>query len=427
MVGLAPLQRELQRDGMKRRAAHVHHFLPGGEEGAVVEHLQRVAELCAHRHAAPARQRAQPVRHREGVLELEAARQRGRVHADVVVTECAVQQLPEAVAAQHRRVHLDDGVKAVVAHEVRHDLLDLVGGAPVEGAQRGGRNDARFVVEAAEPGEIIGYLRPQLLDHAGRILQPAYELLHLWALDSGEVVADREVENHIMEVRGCAGLSVAWAARHAEDARLLEHPDQHPRLHILLEALPNAQLLRELDVVADIRHVDAGAANRQAVVHLHGLQLHDAGAAEPAQHDVLRELGVGSGRGAERGSGRLAARDDAHGHRGVGGPAPELCGGQVKDARVAPVFTEHPAHERGKGQWIQFGHDQREFLSPSACVLSTAGKPTAMHLAKRDWEWQSADWITETRRPSPRSGSHSCRRLTVLVAPSVCLERAASS
>ena len=82
------------------------------------------------------------------------------------------------------------------------------------------------------------------------------------------------------------------------------------RLHVLLERLLERQLLRPLDVVADRLHVDARPRDRQPVVDLHRLQLDDAAAGEPRQHDVLRELRVRPGGGAERRRGRAAV--DAH-------------------------------------------------------------------------------------------------------------------
>ena len=64
--------------------------------------------------------------------------------------------------------------------------------------------------------------------------------------------------------------------------------------------LVDAQLLAPLDVVADRLHVDARARDVELVEHLDGLELDDPAAAEPAEDDVLGELGVRPGRRAER-------------------------------------------------------------------------------------------------------------------------------
>ena len=76
-----------------------------------------------------------------------------------------------------------------------------------------------------------------------------------------------------------------------------------PGLHILLKGLLDIQLGGPLAVVALILRQDAGTVDagcQVGTVHLlDGLQLEETGTAEVAGDDVLSQLGVGTGGGAE--------------------------------------------------------------------------------------------------------------------------------
>ncbi len=84
--------------------------------------------------------------------------------------------------------------------------------------------------------------------------------------------------------------------------RVPQHVDQHRALHVLIERLGDAQLLRPLDVVADVGRVDARPRDLQLVVDLDRLELHDPPAGEPGEHEVLSHLRLRPGRRARRDS-----------------------------------------------------------------------------------------------------------------------------
>ena len=69
------------------------------------------------------------------------------------------------------------------------------------------------------------------------------------------------------------------AVRKAVNPAAAEDLDRQPRLDVLLERLPEAQLLAPLDVVADGLHVDARPRDHQLVHDLDGLQLDEPAAA----------------------------------------------------------------------------------------------------------------------------------------------------
>ena len=127
--------------------------------------------------------------------------------------------------------------------------------------------------------------RPRV-DHA------AQKRHHPLAPNARQVVADAHVEER--------------AAVDAEEVR--QEIDQHRRLDVLLQRLIDGQLLRPLHVVAYRARVDAGSGDDDRIENLHGLQLHHPRAGQPRQDDVLRQLGVRAGRGAER-RGSAAAVD----------------------------------------------------------------------------------------------------------------------
>jgi len=74
-----------------------------------------------------------------------------------------------------------------------------------------------------------------------------------------------------------------------------------PGLDVLVEGLLDAQLGGPLDVVALVFGQDAGLGDGQvlSVQGLHGLELEEARSGVVGRQDVLGQLGVGAGRGAE--------------------------------------------------------------------------------------------------------------------------------
>ncbi len=150
-----------------------------------------------------------------------------------------------------------------------------------------------------------------------------------------------------------AGQRVAPRRRRAVRA-LREHGDQHRPLHVLVQRLREPQLLRPLGVEPDRLHVDAGARDLEFVQSLHGLQLEDARAAEPGEHQVLRHLRVRAGGGAERAGGRVSV--EIHGEIEAAGAGGEPGCWKVEDRLVAPEFAEHATDERGKRVRYEFSH-----------------------------------------------------------------------
>ena len=145
--------------------------------------------------------------------------------------------------------------------------------------------------------------------------------------DAVERVADRHVEQRLPGV-----------LLHAQQiGRSVDHV---PAVHVLVERLLEEQLLRPLDVEAHVLHVDAGARDLELIEDLHRLELDDAGSPEPGEQDVLRELGVGAGRGADAGGGSRAVVDDGEIHpraRAV----PHLARLEVIDGAAGRVLGVH--------------------------------------------------------------------------------------
>ncbi len=225
-------------------------------------------------------------------------------------------------------------MRVVLRQEMERDLLDLPGGAAVEGRE----GDAvvglvRHLDEVRDPGAQIGReRRARGLDderaRAAEAVQPGADSV---ALDAFERVPDRDLE-----------LRRARGGREREEIR--RDVDERPPGGVLDERLFERELLRPLDVEADVLRVDARARDLEPVQDLDRLQLQDPCAAEPGEDDVLRELRVGAGRGAEAGRGEGAVVRDGEIEAGRGA-APDLARLEVVDRAGARVLGEHAAEE----------------------------------------------------------------------------------
>ena len=89
---------------------------------------------------------------------------------------------------------------------------------------------------------------------------------------------------------------------------------EEPGLYVLLKGLLHGELGAPLAVVALVLREDAGLGDVQvlAVYYLDGLELEHPAAADVGRHDVLGQLGVRSGRRADRG-----LQETAHERRGT--------------------------------------------------------------------------------------------------------------
>ena len=152
--------------------------------------------------------------------------------------------------------------------------------------------------------------------------------------DTGEVVSDRHVEHMWPRV-----LAHVLAKR----LPLAKNVEEHRRLDVLGEALRDPQLLAPLDVVPDRLHVDARAFDLEVVEDLHRLQLEQAGSAEPCEDDVLGELTVRSGSGADRG--RTPAAEEVEAEIDVGVGFPVAGGRQVEDPVSRLPLVGDPGQE----------------------------------------------------------------------------------
>ena len=108
-----------------------------------------------------------------------------------------------------------------------------------------------------------------------------------------------------------------------------ENFEEHGGFDVLAGRLLQLEFLGPLDVVAHVGYVDARAGDLQLVENLHRLELDDARAAQPGKRDILRQLSVRSGGGAERRRGAMAVKL----HRQVqpGDAAEEFVLRQVED------------------------------------------------------------------------------------------------
>ena len=77
---------------------------------------------------------------------------------------------------------------------------------------------------------------------------------------------------------------------------ILENMQHDPGVEIFVKRLIQLQLLGPFAVVPLVGHVDARFGHLQLIQHLDRFQLHIAGPGQPGGDDVLRKLGMRSGR-----------------------------------------------------------------------------------------------------------------------------------
>ena len=187
-------------------------------------------------------------------------------------------------------------------------------------------------LDVGEPREVAAERRADRGERLGRVGHDVHEARHARVADAGEVVADAHVEDR--------------ARGRPHPSRPRQDVHERPRDDVLVRRLVERQLLRPLDVVALVGHVDARPRDLQLVVHLDRLQLDEPAAAEPRRDDVLTELGVRAGRWADGRGERLAEEAAARRTAAVG--RVEERGRDVEDRPLALVLHEDAAELGGE-------------------------------------------------------------------------------
>jgi hypothetical protein len=147
------------------------------------------------------------------------------------------------------------------------------------------------------------------------VLHPLEVGVDLGALDALQVVADADVVGDVLDA--------------TKSQLLAEHRDGEVGLDVFVEGLRHRQLGGPLAVVALVGRLDAGlghgVADLLAVHLLNGLELHEPGAGEVGDEDVVGELGLGT-----------SGRPEREGH-----PIPEGVGDDRRLLRTPEVIPAH--------------------------------------------------------------------------------------
>ncbi len=276
--------------GEQALARHIH-FLAGQLSGLYV-HGEGVAQLETKFQTPVRGPFFQTVEHGDGVLVLQVLIEVVVIEGDVVIAHL-VQNGAGGLVAQQSGVALDEGMEILFRDEIGGDALDLLRRAAVEGREGDG---------AGDPGGdgVDGVLlrREQLMENGDALLEDrrfggvhhaVQEGVHLLALDALQIVAYGHIEHKAVGI--------------AQTVQLGHDLAGAPGLHVFLKGLRDGQLRGPLAVVALILCQNTGAVDtggQLRTVHLlNGFQLKEPGTAEVARHDVLGQLGVGAGSGAE--------------------------------------------------------------------------------------------------------------------------------
>jgi len=267
------------------------------------------------------------------------------VEGEVVIAE-SVEGVAGELVAEHGRVALHEGLEVLLREQMHSDPLDLVGRTAVHGRQghrlAHGRTQ-RVEVLAGEVGELVEVLldpvaaltedrRARGVDHG------VDEGVDLVVLDPLEVIADADVEPHLVD--------------RAESELLAQHGDREVRLDVLVVRLGDGELGGPLAVVALVLGLDARLghcfAQLFAVDLLDGLQLHEPGARQVGDEDVVGQLGL---RPRGRAHGRCQSVAEGVRDEATGLGAPELALLHPEDRTAAAKLLARPEHQMAKGQW----------------------------------------------------------------------------
>ena len=319
--------------GEEGLARHVH--LLAGQFPGLHVHREGVGELQAKFQTLPVRQGLEAVEHGHRVGILQVLLEVVIVEGDIVIAH-GVQNGPGGLVPQDGGIALDEGVQVLLLQQVAGDPLDLVRRAAVEGGHRHGSGHM-----GSDRVDIIAFSREELLQNSDALLEDGrlggvhhavQEGVDLLTLDACQVIAHGHVEHESVGI--------------AQTIDLCHDLQGAPGFHILLESLLDIQLRGPLAVVALILRQDAGAVDaggQICAVHLlDGLQLEEPGAGEIAGNDVLGQLGVGAGGGAERSLDGLP-EDGELLHAGLVGLV------DAEHGAVPAVFGGDPGHQFPKG------------------------------------------------------------------------------
>ena len=303
--------------------------------------LEGVAQLDPERTNLVAAELKQPREHRDRVVVDQVVAERLVRHLDVGVAQPG-EDAAYVRWAEQGGVELHARVKVPVLDQVPRDRLDLVWRAAVHRRQRDVVGEHLRDLDVVHLGEAAGDDVDAGVALLGAVEQLAQEPAHVRLLDAGEVVADARVEDHARAV-----------ALEAEAP--VQRMDEHPGADVLVVGLLHPQLLRPLDVVALVLHVDAGLGDLQLVQRLHGLQLDEARTTEPGDDDVLGHLRVGAGGDAEGVVQQLAV---LAGLQAAVRRRREERGPWDSEDRAAVVeLVEDPGGQVLEGQWVEsVGH-----------------------------------------------------------------------
>ena len=319
-------------------AGHVHF----GSGQLVSRRVNRegVGELETELQTLGVGEGLQTLEHRDCVDPLEVLVEVMLVEDDVVIAH-GVENRARGLVAEDGGVALDKRMQVLLGQKVRRDTLDFLRRTSVKGRDRDAAGDS-----GGDGSDIVLLRREELSED----LKALFELLRLgsvhhiinvgvdlFALDALEIVADGHIEHEAVGV--------------AEAVDLGENLQCAPGLDVFISGLRNLELGRPFLVVALVGCQNAGARHTRgkfrAVHLLYGFHFKEARACHISGDDVLRQLAVGAGRGAERGFNALAEDGERFAGSIVGGV-------HTEDFALACIFGDDPVHERLERNRIHF-------------------------------------------------------------------------
>ena len=185
---------------MQRTAGEIHHLLVRVEYLAPILNFERIGQLDAKLKATVFGNRSQPAQHGHRVVVLEIVFERDIRHYDISEFQVIMNERPDLLSPQQRRIALHERVQASFTQQVFADTLDLVGRAPMHGRESDVVGYSVWNVDVPDVWIVASDLFDNLMLAVCAIIRLVEGPLHVRLLYASEVVADAEIKDDARSV-----------------------------------------------------------------------------------------------------------------------------------------------------------------------------------------------------------------------------------
>ncbi len=207
-------------------------------------------------------------------------------HRHLAETQIHVQNPPQRLRPQQRRVQLHIRMQPPLLNQIRRNPPNFIRRTTVHGGQRHVVRQLRRNLQLANRRINLRHRRNHFLQRLPRVRHPRQKSLHVRLENPLQIVPHAHVENH--------------ARTPPQRQLVLQRVNHHPRHQVLVERLIYLQLLGPLHIVPLVLNINARLGNLQLIQRLNRLQLDKARPRQPRDNNILRHLRMRPRRHAKR-------------------------------------------------------------------------------------------------------------------------------